>query len=142
MKTYPKMKDSDIEWIGKIPEHWEIKKIQEIIKHKGLIRGPFGSSLKIDSFVTKGFKVYEQKNAIYDDLDIGNSYINKQKFLELKRFAINENDILMSCSGTIGKTVNVPKEYQQGIINQALLIFRFSLNSIKIEIIKYLINSI
>ena len=25
-KTYPKMKDSGVDWIGKIPEHWEFKK--------------------------------------------------------------------------------------------------------------------
>ena len=25
MKTYQKMKDSGIEWIGKIPEHWETR---------------------------------------------------------------------------------------------------------------------
>ena len=27
-KTYPKMKDSEIEWIGDIPEHWEMRKIK------------------------------------------------------------------------------------------------------------------
>ena len=32
MKTYPKMKDSGVEWIGKIPEKWEMKKIKSITK--------------------------------------------------------------------------------------------------------------
>jgi len=51
MKIFSKMKDSGVEWIGEIPEHWEIKKIQSIVEHKGLIRGPFGSNLKISSNV-------------------------------------------------------------------------------------------
>lgn len=27
MKPYPKYKESSIEWIGQIPEHWEVKKL-------------------------------------------------------------------------------------------------------------------
>ncbi|CUR51343.1 putative Type-1 restriction enzyme MjaXIP specificity protein [Nitrosotalea devaniterrae] len=30
MKQYQKMKDSGIEWIGNIPEHWEIRKLKQI----------------------------------------------------------------------------------------------------------------
>ncbi len=30
MKTYPKYKDSGIEWIGEIPEHWEANKLKYI----------------------------------------------------------------------------------------------------------------
>ena len=42
-----KMKDSGIEWIGEVPEHWEVCKIKNIlIKGKNGIKiGPFGSSL-------------------------------------------------------------------------------------------------
>jgi len=32
MKKYPKYKDSDVEWIGEIPEHWEIKKLKRLTK--------------------------------------------------------------------------------------------------------------
>ncbi len=30
MKSYPKYKDSGIEWIGEIPEHWEVKKLKYV----------------------------------------------------------------------------------------------------------------
>lgn len=33
LKPYPKYKDSGIEWIGDIPEHWDIKRI----KHMDLV---------------------------------------------------------------------------------------------------------
>ena len=39
----------------------------------------------------------------------------------MQRFVVKPNDILMSCSGTIGKTTIVPSEAPLGIINQALL---------------------
>jgi type I restriction enzyme, S subunit len=118
------MKDSGIEWIGEIPKHWKIKKLKHIVNKRGLIRGPFGSSLKVDIFVPKGYKVYEQKNAIYNNFSLGTSYINNKKYTELKRFSIREHDILMSCSGTIGKTSLVQGVFEEGIINQALLIIR------------------
>jgi type I restriction enzyme S subunit len=31
-KPYPAYKDSGVEWIGKVPEHWEMKKIKWIFK--------------------------------------------------------------------------------------------------------------
>lgn len=31
LKTYPKYKDSDIQWIGKIPEEWEVHRIKSFI---------------------------------------------------------------------------------------------------------------
>lgn len=119
-----KMKDTDVKLIGKIPKHWKLQKLKHIVNKRGFIRGPFGGSLKINTFVPKGYKVYEQKNAIYNNFSLGSAYINDKKYTELKRFSIQQNDILMSCSGTIGKTSLVTGEFQKGIINQALLIIR------------------
>ena len=42
----------------------------------------------------------------------------------MKPFEVLPNDILMSCSGTIGKFVVIPEGAPQGIINQALLRIR------------------
>ena len=119
-----KMKDSGVEWIGEIPEHWEVNKFKKLLKKNGLIRGPFGSALQTSFFTERGYKVYEQKNAIYNDLTLGKSYIPESKFRELKRFEVLTNDFLMSCSGTIGKMTQVVGDFEKGIINQAMLIMR------------------
>lgn len=97
---------------------WEEKKLKEVAK---LIRGPFGSSLKKEIFVESGYKVYEQQNIIHDDFMIGDYYINKDKYNEMIRFAIKPGDLILSCSGTIGKVAIVPNNALAGIINQALL---------------------
>jgi type I restriction enzyme S subunit len=39
----------------------------------------------------------------------------------MKRFSVKENDLIISCSGTIGKVVIIEKDFKEGIINQALL---------------------
>ena len=85
------------------------------------IRGPFGGSLKKNIFVKKGYCIYEQKHAIRNQSKDFRYFITSEKYEEMKRFAVNEGDILMSCSGTIGKTTIVPANAPKGIINQALL---------------------
>jgi|TARA_R100000501_G_C2629154_1_gene123690 type I restriction enzyme S subunit len=103
--------------------------LPEIVKKEktSIKRGPFGSALKKSFFVEKGYKVYEQKNAIKDDFSLGHYYINKEKFEELKGFEVKPGDIIISCSGTIGKISVAPDNIEKGIINQALL--KISLNN-------------
>ena len=32
LKPYPEMKDSGVEWLGKVPEHWEVRKLRHTIR--------------------------------------------------------------------------------------------------------------
>ena len=84
-------------------------------------RGPFGGSLKKDSFVQEGYAVYEQRHAISHDFSIFRYFIDEVKYNEMKRFEVFANNIIMSCSGTMGRTAVVPANAPAGIINQALL---------------------
>lgn len=86
-----------------------------------LIRGPFGGSLKKESFVKEGYAVYEQSHAIYGNMESFRYHVSEEKFKELKRFRVHSKDIIMSCSGTMGKFAIIPNNYKEGIINQALL---------------------
>ena len=99
-----------------------VKLIDVISKEKHSIkRGPFGGAIKKEIFVADGFKIYEQKNAIRNDFEIGSYFINEAKFKELESFSILPDDLIISCSGTIGKVAIVPRGAKPGIINQALL---------------------
>jgi type I restriction enzyme S subunit len=100
---------------------WEVKMLENVCAKNGLVRGPFGGTLKKEFFVRNGLKVYEQKNAIYKNVNLGNYFIDKNKFNELKRFEVKKGDFIVSCSGTIGKIYQIPKGVDCGIINQALL---------------------
>ncbi|AUJ68767.1 restriction endonuclease subunit S [Pseudoalteromonas sp. NC201] len=107
--------------LGEIPEDWETRTLKEMATSNGLVRGPFGGALKKEHFSKSGYKVYEQRNAIYANATMGNYFINQKKFEELKRFAVNSGDFIVSCSGTIGKIFKVPDDCPEGVINQALL---------------------
>ncbi|MBQ8450308.1 MAG: restriction endonuclease subunit S, partial [Bacteroidaceae bacterium] len=76
------------------------------------------------------YKVYEQKNAINKDATLGHYFIDKIKFEELKGFAVQPEDIIVSCAGTIGETYVLPQNIREGIINQALMTIRLFNKSI------------
>jgi len=110
--------------IGNIPEDWTLKPLEQLCIKDGLVRGPFGGSLKKEFFIEKGIKVYEQKNAIYKNTETGSYFIDNQKYVEMKRFEVFPKDFIVSCSGTIGKIFQIPENAPRGIINQALLKIR------------------
>lgn len=99
------------------------------------LRGPFGSSLKKEYFRESGYVVYEQQHAIYQKLDF-RYFIDADKFAELKRFEVNPGELIVSCSGTIGKVFVIPENAPKGIINQALLNLKPK-DFVKVKYIKY-----
>jgi restriction endonuclease S subunit len=92
-----------------------------------LKRGPFGGSIKKEIFVEKEentYQVYEQYNAINNDPYRARYFISEKDYKRLESFAVMPNDIIMSCSGTIGKLAVIPNDFNKGVINQALLRIR------------------
>lgn len=100
---------------------WQSKKLIELVAKNGLVRGPFGGALVKSMFKPDGFKVYEQKNAIYQNVQLGHYYIDEQVYEKLTRFAVRPGDFIVSCSGTIGRIYRIPINAPKGVINQALL---------------------
>lgn len=111
--------------IGEIPEEWEVRKLEEVtLPKEGIRRGPFGGALKKEIFVNEGYAVYEQQHVIYNNMEEFRYFIDEKKFLEMKPFEVLPGDILISCSGTVGKVALVPENAKKGVINQALLRLR------------------
>jgi type I restriction enzyme, S subunit len=119
-KPLTAIKENDIPF--EIPESWEWCRVGELAEFR---RGPFGSALTKSIFVKEGYKVYEQRNAIYDNHILGDYYVTPQKYLELKSFKVEPFDLIVSCSGaTLGRIAEIPSEAVEGIINQALMRIR------------------
>ena len=114
--------------MGVIPEDWSSNSLSSLCLPGGLVRGPFGGSLKKEFFVKEGYKVYEQRNAIYQSVEMGSYFIDHNKYTELKRFDVVPGDFIVSCSGTIGRIFQIPKDAKAGVINQALLKIKLNTN--------------
>jgi type I restriction enzyme, S subunit len=119
-------------------EDWQRKPLRSIC---AFVRGPFGGSLKKSAFIAEGFAVYEQQHAIYNQFDEIRYFISEKKFDEMQRFELRPNDLIMSCSGTMGRVAIVPDGIQRGVINQALLKLTPS-SLISVHFLKYWMESV
>ena len=104
-------------------ENWEWKGITEIISNEkySIKAGPFGSSLKKEFYTESGFKVYGQEQVISGDPFLGDYFIGKSKYNELKTCSVQPGDILISLVGTVGKVLILPENALPGIINPRLI---------------------
>lgn len=123
-----------------VPEGWEVKKLGDILRKNGYIRGPFGSALRVGEMLKKGVPVYEQQHAIEGHRNF-RYFISKGKHITLKRFTVQKKDFIVSCSGTIGKVTIISEDDPIGIINQALLILRVNPNLYPLNIFRTFITS-
>ncbi len=101
-----------------INPEWPMVELGEVCVFR---RGPFGGSLKKEIFVRSGYAVYEQGHAIADDFSEFRYFVDKAKFDEMGGFQVQPGDLIMSCSGTMGKVAIIPDQAPPGVINQALL---------------------
>ena len=104
MKTYEKYKDSGIEWIGEIPEHWECKMIKRLSPIK---RG--ASPRPIDN------PIYFDNNGEYSWVRIADVSAS-ERYLEYTEQTLSElgaslsvkrnpGDFFLSIAGTVGKPI-------------------------------------
>ena len=121
-------------------DEWNIVMLKDVLQDKGYIRGPFGTALKRGEMKEVGIPVYEQQHAIYNNREF-RFYIDETKFEEMKRFQVKENDLIISCSGTVGKVSVISTEDQKGIISQALLLLRTDIDKVLPLYLKYFFES-
>ena len=124
----------------KIMAEWKKIVLADVLVEKGYIRGPFGSALKRGEMKEIGIPVYEQQHAIYDSRYF-RYFVDEQKFSEMKRYQVNTDDLIISCSGTVGKVSIIRDKDPKGIISQALLLLRVNKNKILPLYLKYYLLS-
>ena len=101
---------------------WQQEKLEKLVKAKyGVKAGPFGSALKKEEYVERGYKIYGQEQVIAGSMTIGDYYISQEKYDQLISCAIEEGDVLVSLVGSFGKVLVVPNNFESGIINPRLL---------------------
>ena len=140
---YPKYKDSGVEWLGEVPEHWRTMQLRFLLLDgkDGIRIGPFGSSIKIEHLVSEGIKVYGQENVIYRDFEAGDRRITEGHFCELSEYEIRGGDVLVTMAGTAGRCQAVPDRVEKGIIDSHLVRMRFPTEGVHAPFIPHLIES-
>lgn len=105
------IKESGVEWLGKIPAHWEVKRIRDIAE--SLQTGPFGSQLHANEYVSGACPVINpanlQEGQILPDLHCTIDEATAQR-LEHHRLAVD--DIVLARRGELGRCGLVTKKQE------------------------------
>lgn len=116
------MKDSGIEWIGDVPEEWEVKPIKYIkSKEKNSFAdGPFGSNLKSEHFVENGDVLVIESGFITTGKFIYKDFktITKEHFETIKRSECKAKDIIIAKIGAnYGMSGELPLLHKPSVVS-------------------------
>ena len=93
------MKDSGVEWIGQIPEHWHLKKLKYLAQVEG------GFAFSSDSFKDEGVQLLKISNLYMNTLSLERqpTFLDEKYLNTHSKWVVSKGDILMSLTGTLGK---------------------------------------
>ncbi len=105
--------------LGPIPKGWRVGKISDIAKNIGI--GPFGSSIKVDTFTDSGIPVISGqhlKGIRLNDNDY--NYITEWHAKSLTNSLVYRGDVIFTHAGNIGQVAYIPNtsKYEIYIISQ------------------------
>ena len=105
--------------LGEIPEGWEVKRIDEIAERVAM--GPFGSSIKVATFVTNGIPVISGQHlggTLLEDNEY--NYITEAHADKLANANVKRGDIVFTHAGSIGQAAYIPpsSQFERYVISQ------------------------
>ena len=119
-KSVP-MKDSGVEWIGKIPEHWDVEPIKyRVTFHNGDRGENYPSKSELQS---EGIPFINAGHLEGDGLNMDNmDYISEEKYRIMGGVKLRSGDILYCLRGSVGKNAIV--DMNQGTVASSLVAIR------------------
>ena len=119
-KSVP-MKDTGVEWIGQIPEHWDVEPIKyRVTFHNGDRGENYPSKSELQS---EGIPFINAGHLEGDGLNMDNmDYISEEKYRIMGGVKLRSGDILYCLRGSVGKNAIV--DMNQGTVASSLVAIR------------------
>lgn len=104
-----------------IPEGWEVKKLEQLIKHQK------GYAFKSSWYQKEGHIVVRVSDTTESSIDVNScNKISNELALEYSSYALEENDLVIATVGSwppnyssvVGKVIRVPRTAVGGLLNQ------------------------
>lgn len=117
------MKDSRVEWLGKIPAHWDAKRTKFSVSYIGSGKTPKGGA---EVYVQEGIMILRSQNVhdkglMLDDV----AYITDEADSEQASSRVLAGDVLLNITGaSIGRASIVPTPFPLANVNQHVCILR------------------
>lgn len=104
IKRYPKYKDSGVEWIGEVPEGWEVRRVKNvadmIVSNVDKHKKPLEHAVKLCNYVD----VYKNK-FITEEIDFMDATASPE---EIKAFILKTDDVLITKDSEDWQDIGVP----------------------------------
>lgn len=118
-----KMKDLGVEWIGDIPDQWDVSKLGA----KCSIKARIGwKGLKASEYVEEGYIFLSTPNIKNRDIDFNNiNFISEERYLESPEIMLEVGDVLIAKDGsTLGITNVVKYLPDKTTVNSSIAVIR------------------
>ena len=140
------MKDSGVEWLGDIPEHWKsgVKLIQLAEeKQHSFVNGPFGSDLLTAELQDDGIPViYSGDIKTNKFLRKSSKYVTEEKAIQLNFCRVDSGDLLLAKVGDPpGDAAIYPDSEESGIVTQDVVRIKVDRKKVTPEYLALLMNS-
>ena len=119
-------------------EHYQEIELSSVIED--IAAGPFGSNLKVECFVEKGFPIIDGANLKgYTVTDNITKYVTEEKARSLHRAIARRGDVVVTISGTLGQIAYIPDNslYEEYLVSQRQFRVRFNTNKVSVQYLVY-----
>lgn len=121
---------------------WKQKKIEELAEKVGI--GPFGSSIKVETFINKGMPVISGQHLRGTQLEDNEyNFISLEHADRLKNANVFRGDVIFTHAGNIGQVAFIPatSKYERYILSQRQFYMRCNHSKILPEFVVYYFKS-
>ena len=121
---------------------WPYKRVEEVALK--IAMGPFGSSIKVDTFTDAGIPIISGQHLREAELTDGEfNFITEKHADSLKNANIQRGDVIFTHAGNIGQVAFIPSDsrYQRYVISQRQFYLRCDTSLILPEFITYYFKS-
>ena len=122
-KPYPKYKESGVEWLGRVPEHWEVTRLGYLASRIGSGKTPSGGA---DNYCQQGVLFLRSQNIYDEGLRLEDVvYITQATDEGMTTSRVLPGDILLNITGaSLGRTCVVPDDFEAANVNQHVCVIR------------------
>lgn len=128
--------------LGSIPKDWTIKTINDIAERVAM--GPFGSSIKVSTFVSEGVPIISGQHLrdfVLEDNTF--NFITHEHAEKLRKAIVQRGDIVFTHAGNIGQVALIPttSRYDEYVISQRQFFMRCDSSQVNPEFVALYFNS-
>jgi type I restriction enzyme S subunit len=98
LKPYPAKKGSGVPWLGRVPGHWEVRRLKTLCSRSA----EYGANIPASSYSSYGVR-FIRTTDIGDDGELKRSgvYVDRDS---VREYILADGDLLVSRSGTVGRS--------------------------------------